>query len=148
MAMNYNIEKKDEDQYAIVYSGRVEDLDDLDGYAQDHGTQEVVQKRITSLEGCSCQFTSCWKLPCRHQFRLLLDLSGNEMTDEEILSKFPVDDLWLGRTEADIQEELDNMRKFKIRKAITTTQLPPRTKAEREAHLTSVVNVAIDVAKE
>jgi hypothetical protein len=29
------------------------------------------------------------------------------MTDEEILSKFPVDDLWLGRTEADIQEELD-----------------------------------------
>ena len=151
LAMNYNIEKKDEDQYAIVYSGRVEDLDDLDGYAQDHGTQEVVKKRITSLEGCSCQWTSCWKLPCRHQFRLLLDLSGNEMTDEEILSKFPVDDLWLGRTEADIQEELDkmrNMRKFKIRKAITTTQLPPRTKAEREAHLTSVVKVAMDVAKE
>ena len=145
LAMNYNIEKKDEDQYAIVYSGRVEDLD---GYAQDHGAQEVVQKRITSLEGCSCQFTSCWKLPCRHQFRLLLDLSGNEMTDEEILSKFPVDDLWLGRTEADIQEELDNMRKIKIRKAITTTQLPPRTKAEREAHLTPLVRVAMDVAKE
>ena len=58
-----------------------------------------------SLEGCSCQFTSCWKLPCRHQFRLLLELSGNEMTDAEILSKFPVDDLWLGRTEADNQDD-------------------------------------------
>ena len=58
-----------------------------------------------SLEGCSCQFTSCWKLPCRHQFRLLLELSGNEMTDAEILSKFPVDGLWLGRTEADNQDD-------------------------------------------
>ncbi|KAL3765872.1 hypothetical protein ACHAWU_005405 [Discostella pseudostelligera] len=48
--------------------------------ALDHGisaNDTGRQGHVTSLTRCSCQYPKCWGLPCRHIFRVMMELGAD-----------------------------------------------------------------------
>jgi hypothetical protein len=69
--------------------------------AEDHGlpTAGGSTARLTSLLTCTCQFASCWGLPCRHMLRLYQHFQVPELLGNVVNSR------WFKYTEQDISEK-------------------------------------------
>ncbi len=52
----------------------------------DYGVNTVSTYRthLTTFKNCSCQFPSCWRLPCRHMLRLLLHVGSTNVTQQVV----------------------------------------------------------------
>lgn len=68
-------------------------------YALPSSTAMARRVRHTTLYGCTCQFPSCWGLPCRHMLRLYLHLQHTEVPQGVVR------DRWMTRDAAYIAEQ-------------------------------------------
>ncbi len=66
---------------SLCFSSDVHSNNDFD-YGIHNGS--TYRKHTTTFCGCSCQFTSCWRLPCRHVLRLLLAIGSTNVTAKVI----------------------------------------------------------------
>ena len=59
-------------------------------YEDDHGLTDSMPERTTTTRTCSCQFPSCFGLPCRHMLRVYFQLNMNAVDMNTISSKWHV----------------------------------------------------------
>ena len=105
--------------------------------ALDHGVSNVsFSSHMTSLRECSCQYWSCFKLPCRHQLFLAIFL-GNNRALWEIL-KEAISAFWY------IQGGSENSRSTETQ--LTSDGVRIRTKADRNRDLLAVSKQLSDIA--
>ena len=134
-------------QYCIQRSGVKKDngdtipddekeLKDLER-ALDHGVSDVSYgSHMTSLRECSCQYWSCFKLPCRHQYFLAIVL-GNDISLWEIL-KETISAFWYD------QGGVENSRSTETQ--LTSNAVRLRTTADRKRDLLAVSKQLSDIA--
>lgn len=102
----------------------------------------VVRLRHTTLGGCSCQFPTCWGLPCRHMLRLCLHLQVLQVPRHVINPR------WITHDAAHIAQQ----KRILLR--TTTLQMPTggsrdnqqMTRAERYNYLLSEFKSLSEVA--
>ena len=73
-------------------------------YEDDHGLTDTMPERTTTIRTCSCQFPSCFGLPCRHMLRLYFQQNVNEVHMETINSK------WHRKTTAQVEMAASALR--------------------------------------
>ena len=66
------------------------DIPDDTQHGIDFGLQvpSFSRPRSTDLNSCSCQFNTCWGLPCRHMLRLYLHLKTRDAFLEGVINFF------------------------------------------------------------
>mmetsp|Transcript_23848 Transcript_23848/g.66155 ORF Transcript_23848/g.66155 Transcript_23848/m.66155 type:complete len:263 (-) Transcript_23848:69-857(-) len=65
-------------------------LDESNHHDTNFGFQihEFSKRRITAARSCSCQFNTCWGLPCRHMLRVCLELKIRVEFPEGVVKPF------------------------------------------------------------
>ena len=121
----------------------IEDERNQEDYALPRTSTSASRVRHTTLHGCTCQFPTCWGLPCRHMLRLLLHLQVAEVPHGVVRSRWMIHDASYVTHK---KRELLRTAPMSILPRGSSSNMRKMTRAERYAFLTSECKSLSEVA--
>jgi hypothetical protein len=122
-------------------NGRIQNFE----CALDEGDQDSCAKHQASINECSCQFHTSWRLPCRHMLAIIFQLVvSNSLESNHLISL--IGDKWVlhGVDEAEKRHHL--LRAFRPPGRALSSKTPQLASSDRIAILLSDFRVVADLA--
>jgi hypothetical protein len=118
---NMNSEESIRWEVTRIHASEVTENEELDKFEMGLASVSFI-KRSTSLNSCSCQYATCWGLPCKHMLRLYSVLQLQDITSTIDTQRRIV----LFDTRSVLLEALLQAPKFTAKRSLCVQEMSPR----------------------